>query len=465
MEKNNIEINRNNELMMNNVTDSEYSDSTSESESCESVTTKESISFIDSLQENEIYDLQSTITQMMDEYLDTIELLKIAKPDFHKKMIDEITNTMYYTLLDSNICKEECFEELYEFVDSLSEMSYDINSIPHRSEEHSEKHLTKEKINILQEKIEILINIKQPPQKSKEWYEFRHNLISASNIYKVFGSDSKRNELIYEKCKPVECVDYSSSYVNTESPLHWGNKYEPLTVMMYEKKYNTKIMDFGCIPHPKYSFIGASPDGINNELNSPLYGRMVEIKNIVNREIDGIPSEAYWTQMQIQMETCDLDECDFIETRFKQYANSSEFWEDTNPDRGIILYFVRRDSTPCPPLYKYMPLDIELNQDALDNWVFNTQNELKDEWILFETHYWYLDEFSCVLVKRNKKWFEMALPKIEETWNTILEERVNGYEHRLPKKRIKTEVLEDENGKHIKNFPTTNTFCLIKLDS
>lgn len=448
----------NNDMNTNNVTDSEYSDS-------ETVTTTESISFIDSLQENEIYDLETTITQLMDEYLNTSEFLKIAKPDFHKKMMDEITTTMYDTLLDSNICKEDSFEDLYEFVDSLSVITYDINCIPPRSEEHNEKNLTKEEINILQQKIENLINIKQPPQKSKEWYEFRHNLISASNIYKVFGSDSKKNELIYEKCKPVESVDYSSFYVNTESPLHWGNKYEPLTVMMYEKKYNTKIMDFGCIPHPKHSFIGASPDGINCELNSPLYGRMVEIKNIVNREIDGIPSEAYWTQMQIQMETCDLDECDFIETRFKQYANSNEFWEDNNPDRGVILYFVRRDSTPCPPLYKYMPLDIELNHDSIDTWIFNTRNEVKDEWILFETHYWYLDEISCVLVKRNRKWFEMALPKIEETWNTILEERISGYEHRSPKKRIKTEVLEDENGKHIKNIPSTNTFCLIKLDS
>jgi hypothetical protein len=112
-----------------------------------------------------------------------------------------------------------------------------------------------------------------------------------------------------------------------------------------------------------------------------------------------------------------------------------------------------------------MPLDIELNEESVDKWIFNTRNELNDEWILFETHYWYLDEYSCVLVKRNKKWFELALPKIEETWSIIKKEKVEGYEHRSPKKRVKTEVLEDENGKHIKNFPTTNTFCLIKLDS
>jgi len=443
-----------------NENDTEY-DTTSISE------TDSHIPFLETLQENELLDLQSTITQLMDEYLNTpSELLNISKPKFHKKMIEEITNIMFETLLDSGICNEHSQDELYEFVDSFSEICYDMNSIPCRSEERKQEPLSELNIKTLSKKIEHLKKIKQPPQKSKEWYEFRHELISASNIYKVFSTDSKINELIYEKCKPVEIYENSNHSINTESPLHWGNKYEPLTVMMYEKQNNTKIMDFGCIPHPKHKFIGASPDGIVYDPTSNLHGRMVEIKNIVNRDIDGIPSEAYWIQMQIQMETCDLDECDFVETRFKQYTNSFDFWLDhENKDRGIILYFVKRDLTPCPPLYKYMPLDIELNEENVDKWIFNTRNELNDEWILFETHYWYLDEYSCVLVKRNKKWFELALPKIEETWSIIQKEKVEGYEHRSPKKRVKTEVLEDEHGKHIKNFPTTNNVCLIKLDS
>ena len=430
---------------------------------------EESIVFLDSLEENEVLDLQSTITQLMDDFLNTpLEIIKISRPDFHKKFIEEITNTMYETLLDSGICKEESYTDLYEFIESLSEVSYDINLIPKRSEDWENGiHNSKTEYDELSKKIDSLKKIKQPQQKTKEWYEFRHGLISASNIYKMFGSESKQNELIYEKCKPVDIPEsVVTGSVNTESSLHWGNKYEPLTIMVYEKRYQTKIADYGCIPHPKYSFIGASPDGINDDPMSPLYGRMIEIKNIVNREIDGIPSEAYWTQMQIQMETCDLNECDFVETRFKQYANSVEFWQDTEQyDRGIILYFVRRDSIPCAPLYKYMPLDIVLEENTVNEWIFQMRNEVNEEWLLYETHYWYLDEFSCVLVRRNEKWFEAALPKIKETWETILKERIEGYEHRSPKKRIKTEVLEGADGTHyIKNIPITNSVCLIKLD-
>jgi putative phage-type endonuclease len=433
----------------------------------ESLTTDHSINFFDSLNETELFDLQSTIIQLLDDHLNSPELIQMTKPDFHKKLVEEVTNSVFDTLLESGICNEDSYDDLYDFVESLSDVTYDMNMIPQRSyewENGGEK--SKKEYNELFKKIETLKKIKQPQQKTKEWYEFRHGLISASNIYKVFGSESKQNELIYEKCKPVDIPESTTGSVNTESPLHWGNKYEPLTVMVYEKRNQTKIADYGCIPHPKYPFIGASPDGINDDPTHRLYGRMIEIKNIVNREIDGIPSEAYWTQMQIQMETCDLDECDFVETRFKQYSSSVDFWQDTEQkDRGIILYFVRRDAVPCPPLYKYMPLDIVLEEGDVNEWIFNMTNELKDEWILYETHYWYLDEFSCVLVRRNKKWFEFSLTNINEIWNIITKERVEGYEHRAPKKRIKTEVLEGEDGKHyIKNMPQTTSVCLIKLD-
>ena len=61
---------------------------------------------------------------------------------------------------------------------------------------------------------------------------------------------------------------------------------------------------------------------------------------------------------------------------------------------------------------------------------------MKDTHILFKRIYWYCEAYSCVLVKRNRPWFEMALPRIQELWNTVEKERVTGYEHRKPKKRV-----------------------------
>ena len=131
-----------------------------------------------------------------------------------------------------------------------------------------------------------------------------------------------------------------------DSPLHWGQKYEPISIEFYKKLYNTEITDFGCIKHPQYPFIGASPDGINTDPTNLRYGRMLEIKNIVNREINGIPKTEYWIQMQLQMETCDLNECDFLETKFVEYESYNDFIQDGNfthtndgKSKGIMILF------------------------------------------------------------------------------------------------------------------------------
>ena len=86
---------------------------------------------------------------------------------------------------------------------------------------------------------------------------------------------------------------------------------------------------------------------------------------------------------------------------------------------------------------------------------------------LIKENYWYLDEFSCVVVKRNKLWFEAAKPKIFEIWDTILKERKEGFEHRAPKKRLKpTEVyVSNSNESHIiHNLEFNNNINLIKLE-
>ena len=41
--------------------------------------------------------------------------------------------------------------------------------------------------------IDILRKIYQPVQRTPEWYEYRHNLITASSVSKVIGSDAKIN--------------------------------------------------------------------------------------------------------------------------------------------------------------------------------------------------------------------------------------------------------------------------------
>jgi putative phage-type endonuclease len=393
--------------------------------------------------EEEYEEVEENIQLQIDELLSTPEeYLQFSKPDFKKNIISEVIHTIFDGLILSDTCSEfdeTVLDSIQELAENTLELYMDIHELPKRSEALSTPSpLSQTDIIKITEQINILRKIPQPIQRTPEWYEFRHNLITASNIYKIFGSDANVNSLIYEKCKPYIVEERANNYVNTSLPTHWGTKYETLSVMLYEYRFNTKIEEFGCIPHQKIHFIGASPDGINCDPSSLLYGRMLEIKNIVNREIDGIPSEAYWTQMQIQMETCDLNECDFLETRFKEYLSEEEFWLDTSRNegnKGLVLYFTRKDCIPDSPLYKFLPLNVGLDKSNISEWIETTKAELEEEFVLYEIQYWYLDEFSCVLVRRNRKWFTSALSKMQDIWKTIEKERVEGYEHRAPKKK------------------------------
>ena len=92
------------------------------------------------------------------------------------------------------------------------------------------------------EKINALLSVYQPAQRTEEWYQFRNEHITASNAWKALGTQSTQNQLIFEKCQPIKREKYSSSL--NETPMSWGHKYEPLTARLYEQRNNTQISDF-----------------------------------------------------------------------------------------------------------------------------------------------------------------------------------------------------------------------------
>tara|TARA_B100000927_G_scaffold289089_1_gene285009 strand:- start:629 stop:1900 length:1272 start_codon:yes stop_codon:yes gene_type:complete len=401
---------------------------------------------IENLNEDELTDIQETINELIDNYLDENSIY-IFNPDFNDEMNQTISEIIYhdfqYIFENESIEDSELYDSIEEFVDKSIENYFVYSRIPKRSNSITFED-ENEKVEILKHKIAFLKEQEQPEQKTKEWYQFRYNLITASNLWKVFGTESQVNSLIYEKCKPLQEISHDSLQ---SGPLFWGIKYEPVTVMIYEDMFHTKVDDFGCIKHGKYPFIGASPDGINVDETNIRFGRMVEIKNIYNREITGIPKKEYWIQMQLQMEVCKLETCDFVETRIKEFDDMEEYLDkrEEYEYNGIVLEF----------LPKFKPCDLSSNEQVLNNnkkklfhmildnskskyeieEIINKTKEDNENFYLLGVSYWYLDEFSCVLVKRNELWFKKSLSEIEKVWAIIEKERVDGYEHRASKKR------------------------------
>jgi putative phage-type endonuclease len=376
--------------------------------------------------------------ELLEFYID-LNSTCISEPTFHEDLYEDLCSFLkiqFEDHFDDDYFEEDIFliiDDIFElFIDSYSlSKTIDINYIIPQDHDKLEK------------RIDYLRKVPQPAQRTSEWYINRHTLITASNAYKAFGKEPVQNQLIYEKCKPIVIINNDDKPTNINSPLHWGQKYEPLSVMIYEYLYNSKVEDFGCIPHDKHRFLGASPDGIIVNKESDRYGRMLEIKNVVTRLIDGVPKKEYWVQMQLQMEVCDLDYCDFLETKFIELEDSHSFQDEknkTDTSHGIILYF----SKNMKPFYVYKPLHIQ-NGD-IDIWIENTiqQYTNSEEFTWIKNIYWKLQTFSCVLVERNKEWFTQNIAQLQKTWDIILFEREHGYQHRAPKLTIKKNKNENQ---------------------
>jgi hypothetical protein len=137
--------------------------------------------------------------------------------------------------------------------------------------------------------------------------------------------------------------------------------------------------------------------------------------------------------MQLQMETADLNECDFLETQFAEDEGGNN--EGGNNDgeanalmTGAILYFMKDGR----PHYEYAPIGSES-----EAW-FSDAMERNRAYTWMKTIRWRLEKMSCVLVLRNRTWFQHAIQVLDDMWQTIVKERNNpqGCEHRAPKRRI-----------------------------
>lgn len=381
-----------------------------------------------------------------------------ANPNFEEKLKDNLRDNIYLQV--HNIYDEKNID-IHKIIERAINISLSIfyNHVSPRRSYNNTHIRIKPNFKNMKIKLDYLKNIPQPEQRTEEWYKFRHEVLTASNIWKVFGTQRAQNEIIYEKCNDIDINKFSN--VNTESPMHWGQKYEPVSIEWYEAKYKTKVSDFGCIPHQRYKFLAASPDGIVTDETSNLFGRMVEVKNIVNREINGNPKYEYWIQMQMQMEVCQLNECDFLETKFIEYEDYEEFKADGSfnvsgegKQKGVILYFLKNGS-PC---YEYAPLNI--NEKDFNIW----ESEMMDKYDNMawrKNIYWKLEIISCVLVLRNKLWFNLVLPNFKSIWDTIEREKVEGFKHREPNRKPKTDKKKQMKQAFGDDIGIGNGICLL----
>ena len=320
--------------------------------------------------------------------------------------------------------------------------------------------------------------IPQPEQKSQAWFDMRNNFITASSAGDILGTNIRapRFELMLKK------IGAGLPFTENMHVYH-GKKYEFIATLIYEYSRNVKVGEFGLVSHlepERIDFIGASPDGICtccalDGTFSPLVGRMLEIKCVTTRKLNNqgevygtmIP-KYYWIQTQIQMECCNLEECDFWQCKIEEYQENIGEYEDwyekvrgfigngVDPmmhteeqavprfmDKrycfGMLIELYPKDTSIVPPgdevrwYSKYIyptnlsgSLDEKLKWSRLmkKNWK-KFYPEYAQDYTFNQVVYWTLDQSICNLIKRDRKWFADNLPEFRKFWDEVLYLRGN----------------------------------------
>ena len=338
---------------------------------------------------------------------------------------------------------------------------------------------------------DIMIQLKQlklPEQRSKEWYEIREHLLTASSLADALGKGhfQTRDGLLISKTNVSDKKDTFSKA--SRDIMQWGVKYEPVATEFYEYLNKVKIVEFGLIPHPKLSVFGASPDGIC-DIGSPngYEGRMLEIKCPPKRQFTHEVPQHYWMQMQGQLEVCDLEECDFLQVKIEEYSGVNEYESDclvndglqggqqsglqggqqsgiqggqqsgiqggqqsgiqhgkTKEDlpKGLVIAYTKKDALDNIE-YKFSPWLASL--DTILNWQKVILDELKDDYVIYEMKWWKITRYECTLVRRDKNWWVSVVPDIIQFWKDVVhyrkvgneevQKRINGRK-RGPRKKV-----------------------------
>ena len=98
-------------------------------------------------------------------------------------------------------------------------------------------------INVSPSEIQRLNDLPVFEQRSAEWFNDRHSMISASVAWKAISSEAMRKSIVRDKMKAPSLEGGTAASSNPTSPLHWGHKYEPISTDMYSKWFDVEVAE------------------------------------------------------------------------------------------------------------------------------------------------------------------------------------------------------------------------------
>ncbi len=338
--------------------------------------------------------------------------------------------------------KNEVFKTKSQYIDAVKE------SIKNRFFYKQPIYNTQD-LDDIDKTLKIIDSHPSHQQRSQEWYQFRWERLTASDLAKAVGEkgDKSRLELLYQKSITLEnyIKQRESFSLGGQAAIQHGICFEPVATALYEWKNKLEVKEYGCLPHLYINYLAASPDGIciSREKNPNYHGRMLEIKCPYSRTITGIPKVEYYMQVQLQLEVCDLEYCDFLECDIRTYSGMRDFLDDSPKNnngedqisycfnssgkrKGVLYEYTEKGSNTLK--YKYCPLDF--TNDQVSQWIRDTKEEIisNPNFCPVGCRYWWLEEYNTTLIKREPQYFDGLKTKLNDFWSLVLHYRKNGLE-------------------------------------
>lgn len=355
-------------------------------------------------------------------------------------IIDDFEDILFDMYTDDEMTEDDIYD-ITEEIENFALEYYDIVRILHQNN-----------IDMALERIQQYCG---GGQRTLEWYLTRHSMLTASIAYDVMNVDLAkkrgmsviRGKLTLPQGIQDENIDSPTAKQSKipskpDAPHVRGTRYEPIIRNLYSKlNEDVPISEYECIPHQQYSYIGASPDGIITD--GPSKGKMIEIKCPQPHSAykDGTTvREEYWHQIQVQLNVCDLEECDYVraivydsptisgvleimkqqqEQRILNcnghgHGNGNNF---QTTDEILTMGTVWMDGISGEYIYE------SPGMFATDEMIHTRPHSMP----VFIRHYFILRRDWLVLsVKRNRHWFETRyVPQATIVWNEILKAREN----------------------------------------
>lgn len=404
----------------------------------------------------------------------------------YKEMYPELTLSLMNEIFTILIKNKK------EFIQTLDT---DKCYFPNHLELYSQVKIPKE-FRKLEEHFQKLKALPQPEQRTKEWFDYRHNRITASDTAAAIDENPYEpvESFLQKKCDP----DYK--FLDNKNVYH-GKKFELIATGIYQHIYNVIVVEFGALPSETHTLLGASPDGIcsartlDNKFSDKL-GTMLEIKCVApngrtietsGRIIGHICPYYYYLQVQQQLECCELQTCDFWQCKLIEYKtredylidncqntrhtfgiNAQKIIIDDRIKKGVLLQFFPKkwepefeeDNIEWKSKFIYPPR-LDITSQQYDEWIAKTMSELNEkypdiikDYSFNKVIYWKLEQSHNQPIERDKKLFASIFPILKQTW-----EKVEYYREHLDELPKLKQIIEQR-----KKYIKTDTEFIINND-